>query len=64
MIFYIITLMTIFNILILIINANNIRDFKLNQIDFINQQNRNTVAIWKIQDKLEIREQNDVLYKV
>lgn len=56
--------MTIFNILILIINANNIRDFKLNQIDFINQQNRNTVAIWKIQDKLEIREQNDVLYKV
>lgn len=46
-------LMTILNILILMANFSNIKQFKMNQTAFINQQNVHTIAILDIKDKLE-----------
>lgn len=49
-------LITILNILIFFVNLNNIRQFKINQIDFINQQNRNVVDILDIKNELNMFE--------
>jgi hypothetical protein len=46
------SLMTIFNILIFFVNHMLIKNFKINQIDFINQQNRNVVDIFNIKNRL------------
>ena len=51
---FIIIILTLFNILLFSINVQMIIDFKRNQILFINQQNKNTIDIFDIKDKLEM----------
>lgn len=52
MIFIIIILLTVLNLSILFANIKIINDFKITQILFINQQNRNTIAISDIKSRL------------
>lgn len=49
-------LMTVLNMLIFFMNINLIDNFKKTQIDFINQQNRNTVSIHDIKTELNMFE--------
>lgn len=59
MMFYIEVLMTVFNILLFCVLNEIIKDFKINQIRFINQQNRNTAAIFEIKESLKEMKANN-----
>lgn len=49
----IVILLTVLNIMIFFANHLLIKHFKLNQVDFINQQNRNAIDILNIKDELK-----------